>query len=508
MIEINKIYQESLTKAKILAEEKPLVAEMVINQFLKCFPDDLKGLKILYVIKNKLGVLQKTIEICERIIEIEPDDPDNFNNLGLTHFEYGNHEEAILNFEKAIKIDPNCYEFYNNISLQYAKINDFDKALKHAKRALEIEQNSHNWYNVGCIYASKNDTVSAKKAFEESIKIDKNHAGSHYSMSHINFLQDNWDTGFKEHEWRFNFSEQLKIYKEVYDSKKRWKGECLDGKTIILWGEQGFGDVIHYVRFVKHVKKYDCKIILNCPFALNELLSKCEGVDDTINYDLAINPEQHKDLPSHDYHCPLMSLPYVLKVYETQDNSYISNKNNDILDIIGFYPNTFNIGFSWQGNPVHLNDKTRSLNLEFFLPLQKESENVQLFSLQLPMKKKIYPNNKHVYEYEHGQGNNYQLEKHEIVDLSPHIKNFNDMAKLVADLDLVITIDSALLHLAGAMDITCWGLIAYNPDPRWGLTGEDTFWYRSVRLLRQPKYQDWNNVYKEIERSLAHEGIL
>ena len=326
-------------------------------------------------------------------------------------------------------------------------------------------------------------------------------------IAFVNHLRGNWKKGFEEYEWRFLHFPQLKFYNKAYDQEKKWDGkQSLAGKTILLYGEQGLGDTIQFIRYVPllktepikqddpsvfHFELIDCRVILHVPESLRSIIGRCEGVDEVICRDIVTG--KGDDFPEHDYQCSLISLPHLLDCLDVPSKVYI--KPLATLDSKDQYPDTFNIGITWAGSPAHPNDITRSLKLKSFEPIHN-MQSVKLFNLQVDMRKRMYnygPTNVDLTE---------GCDDMRVVDMTNMIQSFEDTATIISGLDLIICCDTALVHLAGAMGIPCWVLVPYIPDWRWGLEGKTTHWYPSVTLFRQQKRGDWDSVMTLVQGRL------
>jgi tetratricopeptide (TPR) repeat protein len=268
--------------------------------------------------------------------------------------------------------------------------------------------------------------------------------------------------------------DQLIAYKKIFDPKKKWNGkDSLEGKKVAVFCEQGLGDQINFSRYIPLIKeKYNCHLIANCAAAVAPIFNSFDFVDEVI-----IKENVTTDCPIPcDYHMPQMSLSYLLQHWqplEVEKYVFIEEK-------MALPGNKFKIGIIWKGNPRSENDPTRSISVNWFRQLF--DKNTQVYSLH-------NSENSHI---------------DEIIDLKDNINDFQDLAEAVNAMDLIVTVDTALLHLAGAMNKPVWAAIPYVPDWRWGLNREETVWYPSVRLFRQEYPGDWDSVFERIKSQLQH----
>jgi hypothetical protein len=264
-----------------------------------------------------------------------------------------------------------------------------------------------------------------------------------------------------------------------------WRGEPLEGKTILLHAEQGFGDTLQFLRYVPMVASRGARVLLVVQAALHRLVTGYPGVSECISVT--------SKLPDIDFQCPLMSLPRVF--------------GTTLASIPGFDPLAWNnglndhaaqwrsrtlarpllVGLAWAGNPDHLTDKQRSLHLRSFLELEKLGDAVSFVSLQ------------------HGPAVKQLVEGHvpfAVRDACSNASDFADTAEIVAGLDLVITVDTAIAHLAASMGKPVWVLLGSVPEWRWALAGETTPWYPSMRLFRAQERGGWTKLMKQIATEL------
>tara|TARA_Y100000034_G_scaffold35064_2_gene43038 strand:- start:23032 stop:23868 length:837 start_codon:yes stop_codon:yes gene_type:complete len=263
--------------------------------------------------------------------------------------------------------------------------------------------------------------------------------------------------------------ERMEYYHALYKNSPKWDGDVgLFGKRIIVYCEQGLGDIIQMFRYVENLKAHGRPyIILHCPKQLGVLLELHSWVDEIIDKDVV-------KLPEHDFHVLSLSLPHLLKKdSKTRDRYICFDERNLDVDILDVYPK---IGIAWEGNKTW-DGKEKSLFLKFFKPLAKTGG--QLFMLQKGIQNKTY------------------IEGAEDLDLSgTELNDFRDTARLINTMDVVVTVDTSILHLAGALDKRTYGLLNLEHDPRWDVKN----WYPSVKLLKVagPWDEDWGVVFNKI----------
>lgn len=512
----NQIMDDAVDKAGELLMTKPQIAEIILRQCLRCDPEHNTALQLLGLCKHRLGQNAEAIEIIQTVLDIDPDNGDNWNNLGLSYAGIGNEKKAIECIKKALELKPNNFPFLNNLALQYRAIGDYDNAIKSLRTALAIEERPQLWVNLGGMYGELHNLDEAEKCFESSIRLDPEYSAAYVDLAIVYHLKGNWKRGFAANEWRFFYFPQMKYYHNSFDMEKLWDGKAdLNGKRVLIYGEQGLGDIMQFIRFAKYLKAKGAYVIVHCPASLDAIIRRVEGVDETTNRDI-YNPTEEK-FPSYDYQFAIMSFPYLLDVDKITSEPYIKPATTGFKDYMkSEYGDTLNVGIVWAGSASHPHDKTRSIPLKYFRSLH-DTPGVKLFSLQMASSKRQYGVTYREVEdvtkdksastskfiSQHGLVDySEECDDMKIVDLTTMVQSFDDTATILAGLDLVICCDTAVAHLAGAMGVPVWVAIPYNPDWRWLLNGETTDWYDSMKLYRQPSKGDWASVFERMQKDL------
>jgi lipoprotein NlpI len=513
----NEIMNEAIEKAGELICTKPQIAEIILKQLLKCDPEHLAGLQLLGLCKHRMGENAEAVEIIQTALELDPDNADNWNNLGLAYAGLNQHERAIESIEKALEINPKQFLFKNNVALQYRAVGNYKKAVEMMRESIATNEKPQLWLNLGGIYGEMKDIENSKACFERALELDPEYPAAHVDMAFVHHLNGDWKSGFAEYEWRFWYYPQMKFYLNSFDQTKLWNGRAdINGKTVFVYAEQGSGDTIMFVRYMKHLKDRGAKVIVHVPQSLADLIKRVDGVAGVNTRDIFLN--RGEEFPDYDYQFSLMSAPHLLGAHEVSGEPYIEPVTKAFKDYMKEeYPDTFNVGIVWAGNPAHPHDRKRSIPLKFFEPVMDVS-NVKLFSLQMDVRKRQYGATYRNMSSEDAGVNDdcsskFQAEKGivdycegcdhmRVTDLTQMIQSFEDTATVLAGLDLVICCDTATAHLAGAMGVPVWVLIPYNPDWRWTLDGDTTPWYNSMRLFRQTQRDNWSEVMKRVAREL------
>jgi hypothetical protein len=294
-------------------------------------------------------------------------------------------------------------------------------------------------------------------------------------------LAGNFERGWREYEWRW----KLKDHRGHIFSSAAWDGSDVSGRTVLLHAEQGFGDAIQFIRYAPLVAGRGARVVVQCPEELASLIGRVEGVEKVV--------ADGGQLPDFDLQCPLLSLPRVFGTtlenipveipYCTAD-ALLSRKWKDRLQ---HEDSRFKIGLVWAGRTKAKRERGRTCSLALFSALAG-FDGVIFYSLQ---------------KGEGAEQAKNPPENMELIDYTEEIHDFSDTAAFIGNLDLVISIDTAVSHLAGALGKPVWTLLPFAPDWRWMLNRDDSPWYPTMRLFRQPSPGDWEAVIKDIAGELG-----
>lgn len=333
--------------------------------------------------------------------------------------------------------------------------------------------------NLGALFYKAGYINDAVNIYERCIANTPNDADAHACLGICRLLNGDLHRGWPEYEWRLKTSSMA----EPPSGRPRWSGESLKNKTILVEAEQGHGDTIQFVRYLPQIKLVGANIILGCQPALRNLLIESKVADMVLS--------QGDIAPHFDTEITLLSLPGIFQAsLETipAEVPYLripQGSGIQAITAIVRYTEMLRVGLVWAGG-IYTKAPERSLELEQFRELFK-LRGVKLFSLQ--------------------KGNTAEELKlimpDTIVDLAPCLNDFADTAAAIQELDLVISVDTAVAHLAGALGKPVWTLIPYVPDWRWMLNREDSPWYPTMRLFRQPKPGDWASVIARVAEQLT-----
>lgn len=417
----------------------------------------------------------------KKAIELKPDWAEAYFNLALliTQKEPG---AAIPLYEKALFLKPGWAQVCNSLGAAYQRIRALDKAVECYLKALEEKPAWHlPYHNLGEVFILKNQTMQAIQYFRESIKRNPGFAGSHFNLGILLLQQGMFSEGWQEYEWRLagqeNGNSNIK-------QAPMWEGSDPGGRTIVVRSEQGLGDAIQFVRYVKLIHQAGGRVWLQASPRLAHLLETCPEVDRVIT--------DWPPLEEFDFQAPLLSLP---RIFGTTLDSipadipylFAQPCDESMLRFLERYDSsTLKIGISWRSGDSYRNHELRDCKPGDFHSLA-HIPRVALFSLQFaPFSQE-----------------SQELKELGIEDLAEKLGDFASTAAIVRGMDLVITVDTALAHLAGALGKPVWTLLNFTADWRWLTDREDTPWYPNMRLFRQRVSGDWAEVFASVESRLV-----
>jgi tetratricopeptide (TPR) repeat protein/glycosyltransferase involved in cell wall biosynthesis len=422
----------------------------------------------------------EAIDAFRRALTVDPKFANALVNLGIVLKEQKRTDEAIAVFERARALRPNDPSLLCNYASVYEARGDYERMRELADLAATIDDTFAEPHVLrGNYYMERGDFDAAETAYQRAKSLDADNRNANWNLALIWLLQGDYRRGWAQFEWRKRLQSVLLDHNEYPGIA--WNGDALDGRTILLHSEQGLGDAIQFVRYAAEMKRCGAgKVVVEVPAAVVGLLSTVPGVDQVI--------ARGAPLPSFDVHASLMDLP---RLCGTQLDTipapkpYIDAPARPVSSMITAPAGALKIGIVWAGNPMHQRDHLRSVPLAQFAGLF-DQPNARFFSLQ-----KGGP-----------EGELARIASDRVVDLSPHLNDFRDTAAAIAALDLVITVDTSVAHLAAAMGRETWIMITRVPDFRWMLDRADSPWYASVRLFRQPAPRDWTTVMGDLRRAL------
>jgi tetratricopeptide (TPR) repeat protein len=394
-------------------------------------------------------------------------------------------DEAVSVYQEVLDDQPDYYQVHNSLSYVYERQGQLDAAVTSAKRALEIKPDYPEGYNnLGIAQRSLHRFEDACRSFEKALELADDFPLADFNLGITKLLEGKFREGWSGYECR---AETLDTPPRTF-TQQRWDGKSVTGKTLLVYSDQGFGDAIQFARFLHEAQQRSgAKLILECQPELKPLFADHPAVDDLIL--------EGDSLPNFDVQIPITSLPALFRIELhtiPADVPYLTaqfSPKDELQTLLNEVSSTqLKVGFVWQGNPQQARDIVRSCSLETFRPLF-EMHRIAPFSLQT------------------GEAA-AQIEslrtQHRPMDLGSHMQNFAETAAVISNLDLVITVDTATAHLSGALGVPVWVLLCHTPDWRWLLNRDDSPWYPSMRLFRQPKWGDWDSVIAKVASALRN----
>jgi tetratricopeptide (TPR) repeat protein len=446
-------------------------------------PDNAPALRLLGLVLHEVGQLPEAAEIYKHTFAFDPADHVIASNLGACLSELGALDEAIAACEHALLLKPDHAPAWTNLGIVFEKQERAERAVAaHRCAVLADPAYAKGHANLAVALRNAGEIDEALAASHRAIALDPEQPLAQYNHAHFLLMNGDFANGFEAYRWR-------RRCKTLSDgdptfSEPEWRGEPLDGRTLLLFAEYGLGDALHFVRYLPMVAAQGGKIILQVQPALAALLRQLP--------DVSVIP-RGETLPPFDLQLPLMSLPRVFGTtldtipadvpYLHPDPAKLSRWRAALADVTAL-----KVGVVWAGNVRHKGDRQRSLPAAAVLP-RLVMPGVQLYSLQ----KEPRPEDAPVLA---ALGN-------DIVDLAPALGDFADTAAAVAALDLVIAVDTSVAHLAGALGRPVWMLTPYALDWRWLRDREDSPWYPTMRLFRQRAPREWDDPLMRLSAALA-----
>jgi tetratricopeptide (TPR) repeat protein len=428
---------------------------------------------------RQADALNDALTLAGETASLFPHAAPAWNALGTVRYDRRDYIGALEAYDKALSLDPENIDAGVNRGNALARLHRLNEAADALEKAL-AQQPGHPTalVNLGGVRQALGDVAGALKLFDQALAIELDHADGIWNRGLARLLTGDLAGGFADYDVRWRLPEFTQRHADI----PLWDGGALDGKTILVHSEQGYGDTLQFIRYAPLLAEKGATVIVETHGPLVRLLSLVEGVTLVI--------ARGEEVPTVDLQAPVMSLPHL---FETDANSipaatpYLKLAPDGEIDLGDIGDDKPVIGFAWAGRPTHKNDLNRSIPLEDFQELVSGSD-AQWVSLQ------IDDRGDQLSDVDWGA---------DVLDLRPQIHDFAESATAIAALDLVITVDTAVAHLAGALGKPVWVLLPFAPDWRWQLERNDSPWYPSARLFSQPKIGDWDSVMKEVAAALA-----
>ena len=435
---------------------------------------------------HELKRYEEALASCDLTIAREPGYPEAHCSRGNTLKELKRYEEALASCDRALALRPDYAEAHCNRGNALYELDRFAEAIASYDRALALRPDYAEVHtNRGVALHDLKRFDAALASYERAIAVAPHYAEAHYRVAMCRLLIGDFKRGWEEQEWRWR-SRQLEDTGRSF-SQPLWTGTgSLAGKTVLIHAEQGFGDTIQFCRYLPLVAQQAARVVVEVPRPLCDLIG-------TVTGNLAI-VAQGDPLPAFDVHTPMLSMPLAFGAEPDSIPSAMPYLHASAPAAEAWRrrlgnPDRAKIGLAWAGNPRHKNDRRRSLGLEALLAAL-DGVDATLVSLQCDL----------------GAGDGALLRSRpDVLHFGGELATFADTAALIANLDLVIAVDTAVAHLAGALARPAWVMLPFIPDWRWLLDRDDSPWYPTMRLFRQDDTRTWDSVMVRLRAALdAH----
>ncbi|HEY1687075.1 MAG TPA: tetratricopeptide repeat-containing glycosyltransferase family protein [Tepidisphaeraceae bacterium] len=529
-------------------------AEMLCQNLLQTSPNHAEAWHFLGILCQQQNRGEESIQHLSRAVAIDPKNAGYWNNLGQAHRSAGNLAEAERAFRQSISCNPNLPAAWINLSLVLSQTIRFSEAIESAKCAIELDYNfapahaalgqalsrddpraaleafkqtlhldpnqpdalnnvgavlmdlghyedalaaferavklapefAFAWNNLGICLTRMNRAADGLTCFERAIALSPDFVAAHTNRATAWLLLGDFARGWKEYGWRWAAPPTPEAVPRPMPQPLPAIDDKLDlaSKKVLIFTEQGFGDIIHFIRYAELLAERGAEIILaDVPSPVVRLLTSAKGVTRVV--------QKHAEpttitVQNTNYQANLMSLPMLFgTTLQTIPHRipYLGPTAEQVRQWRTRIGNVtkLKVGLRWAGNPSHANDFSRTLSPKLLAPLLNQP-NVIFYSLQLDRLQSPHEN---------------------LVDLTEYLTDFSETAGLIANLDLVISVDTSVTHLAGAMAKPTWTLIPFGPEFRWLQTRTDSPWYPTMKLFRQPKLHDWTSVIDNVAIALS-----
>ncbi len=490
-----------------------------LKSAIKKAPNNASLFNELAILYEKMGALEDAIYYYKEAIRRDINFVKAYNNIGVILYKQGRYQQAIEMFKLSLKVDSTfvstyvnmgaacnkagCYEegekallqaimiddensgAYANLGNIYNKMKRHDEARIQHEMALMLDNKSaSNYANIGITFKNLGLYKEAKTALEKAIMIDPYFVNAHFDLATTYLMIGEYEKGFIEYEWRFKKPQMRPLLHDIKDILEKplfTMDKESKNKRLLLYTEQGYGDILQFVRFAMVLKKKrpELELILHVRPALQRLLQEMPCFAEVVRRDEKVD--------DFDYQLALMSLPRLLNttLHTLPTSPYIKLPKGK--SIIGKSKIKHNIGIVWGASKTGESYEDKVFSLSYFQPL-KENSAIQLYSLQVA-------------------GDVTQIDalgwsNEEIVNLEAKLTDFKETALAMKNLDLIITSDTSVAHLAGAMGKEAWVVLQKHADWRWELDSDTTRWYPSLKLFRQERQGDWQSAFEKVYRVL------
>ena len=482
----NNYYRVGLLFEKMYYYDKAIDA---YKDAIRINPNFAKAINNIGIVLYKQKEYDKSAAIFQIALDTDPNYDQVYSNMGAALNKAKRYKESIHVLQIAIEKMPNNCGAYTNLGNVYNKIDQYEKAVVYHEKSIQIEPNGVNAYsNIATSFKNMGLTAKAIKNYKKAIELQYDFENAHFDLATVYLSLGDFANGLREYEWRLKKEEMVShIYKQrdIFSKPMMRKGQDIRGKILLIHHEQGFGDNIMFARFLPQIKALGCTLIVACRDELTTLFKSMACIDFVINRDDSRRVK-------FNIHLPLMSLGYVLDVKNFEDfptSPYFFAKKNTLITTQN---EIIKVGICWSASSSGESYEGKVFDLVYFEPLIKNPK-VQLYSLQVG------------YGSEQIQKYGYE---NDIIDFTEHFHDFSQTASFMKELDLVISSDTSVTHLAGALGVKTYTLLQKYPDWRWLNTGENSYLYPSMKLFRQKENKKWEAVFQSLFATMKNEYKL
>jgi len=437
----------------------------------------------LAIAQKLSGQVQQALESYQQCVNLTPDNASAWFNLGNIHLDLNRYQAAIDAYQHALRLRPHYPEAYLNRGNALAGLQQFDAALQDYNQAIALKPNNGDAYcNRGNIYKALNQVDLALANYQQADSMREDYAEAKWNQALMLLVKGDYLPGWALYEWRLKMPSYQQNCQQF--AQPSWRGDfAIQDKVLLVYAEQGYGDCIQFCRYLPLLRQRCAKLIVQVHRALVPLIQ-------TLDSDLLVIAKGEA-LPAFDACCPLLSLPYVFKTTLDTVPALTPYLKTDPKRLKAYKASagkskTLRVGLAWSGSDKHENDHNRSIPLSQFS---------SLFDLPIAW---------HSLQKEYRVHDMQALQASPIQQHQDQLNDFADTAALIQSLDLVISVDTGVAHLAGALNKPLWLLMAFAPEYRWLLSRSDSPWYPSMRIFRQTEMGQWQAVMDEVREQLLN----
>ncbi|WP_305123470.1 tetratricopeptide repeat protein [Roseomonas sp. GC11] len=451
-------------------------AEAAFRQALRLHPASPTAHNALGDALREQGRVEEAIRHHRQALALQPRDGVTYNLLGLAQQHQGQLEEAVASYRQALALSPGLAGAHSNLGTALQVIGQPEEAVESLRKALELQPNHPDFLsNLGSAQTECGRLAEAMACFRQAIALRPDHAVAHLHLGMALLGRGDFPKGWTEYEWRWRCAQTPRDFPQP-----RWRGEHAAGRRLLLHAEQGLGDTLQFCRYAELAAERGLRVVMEVQPSLRRLLQGLPGTEAVL--------ARGEPLPEFDLHCPLLSLPLAFGTLPHTIPQRVPYLRAEAAEVLLWRQRLEargkkgpRIGIAWAGSPKLARDRLRSIDPALLVPLLN-MPGLHFINLQ--------------------KGGTPAPAEAPLTDLMPEVQDFAETAALMASLDLIISVDTAVAHLAGALGKPVWMLDRFAPDWRWLEGRADSPWYPTMRIYRQPAPRQWGPVLEAVQRDL------